>query len=105
MNRFKFIFSLIAFLTVSCVYASGGALGSDDFFASMVVVAFLAIALGLVYLFSCINRIFRDPDYRGRIKTNFTAVYKNLIDRLKKEQGEYLPFQQLNGALKTTNYA
>lgn len=107
---FKFLFSVIAMFTVSSAYASGGALGSDDFFASMVIVAILTTVLGFVYLFNFINKIFKDPDYREGIKNNFTNVYQNLIDRLRGDDREYLRFQHLNdpiaiGSLKTTNYA
>ena len=105
MNRFKIILSWIALLAVSNSYASGGALGSDDVFASMIIVAFLTIVLGLVYLFNFINKIFKDPEYGEGIKSGFTNVYKNLIDRLKEDDREYLRYHHLNPALKTTNYA
>ncbi len=101
---FKLLFSMIALLVVSNVYATGAALGSDDAFASMIVVALLTIVLGLVYLFGFINRIFKDPDYRDGIKSNFTSAYKTLIDRLKEDDREYLRFHHLNEAFKTRKY-
>ena len=96
MRRLLFILGFITAISVSNAFATGAALGRNDFFASMLLVAMLGIVLVMVYLFNFINRIFKDPDYRERIKSGFMRIYQSLIDRLRGDDREYLRFQSLN---------
>ena len=92
----KLIFSLaISILTASQASAGGASLGTNDVYASMAIVGILILILGLIYFTDFINRIYKDPDYRDRMRSSVVSF----VDALRA----YFPKKKTNGDLTLFN--
>jgi len=84
------LFSASFIASVVQVQASALAYGKDDFIVYFSMMGFLAALLSAFYLYDFMKRIFKDPDYRDRIKTSFMDIISLKVFIPKERDNEDL---------------
>jgi len=82
VKKIKLLLALIpGLLFVKQVYAGGATLGKDDELAYMAIIGFLFLILVLLYANDFIQKIFRNPDYRERLKSPFISFVNAIREK------------------------
>ena len=85
----KTVFTLLIGITSFSASAGGASLGREDVIFSMMIVAFLIMILGLVYLTDFISKIRKDRNFRDHLKAravNLIALVRAIFQKKKETE-------------------
>ena len=87
----KTLCTILISLTSFGASAGGASLGKEDVIFSMMIVGFLILLLGLVYLSDFITKIRKDKDYRDHLRTrvvHLISKFRTIFQKRKESEDE-----------------